>query len=434
MVFITIHMTNELSILRGDLKMILFHEKDIRRFLNAGFIAISFFSMVFSVDSTNATVTADKNGFSIKGANNFELQFKGYAQSVGYFGVSDENNMYTDQFVLRRARLDTRVKAGPNIQMRIHGEFASTPQVLDAYLQINLFDPLNLQFGLFKSPLSMERLQPATALLFSDFAYTASVAPNRDIGIQVSGKPFSGILKYQVAVVNGAQDGSSSSGDTKDSKELVGRVLLSPFAKNKKNIFSSFALGVGGSYGMHDGEALSSFRTSGRTKVFNYKSTCLSDGRLYRIAPQLQWFSGKYSLIGEYIQNRFKIADTNGFKADLSNYSWAVSSGLIILNGCRTEKGFKIDMPLNISKKQFGGLELVARVNAINIDNSSFGSYASSVSSISSIVTVEGGLNWLLNDNACLHLAYCTTRFKDGAASGNRAPENSITLATDLIF
>ncbi len=414
--------------------MFLFYEKHVRIFSEIVLLSLSIFSMVLSADSTTATVTADKNGFSIRGPNSFELQFKGYGQSAGYFGIEDEKKSYTDQFVLRRARLDTRVKIGANVQMRIHGEFASTPQFLDVYLQLNLFDPLNLQLGIFKSPLSMERLQPVTALLFSDFAYTASIAPNRDIGIQVFGTLFEGILKYQAAVVNGAQDGSSSSGDSNDSKDLTGRILLSPFPKNKQSIFSSFALGVGGSYGMHEGEALSNFKTSGRTKVFNYKTTCLTDGRLYRIAPQLQWFSGKYSLIGEFIQNRFKIADTNGLKADLSNYAWSVSSGLIILNGSRTEKGFKTDKPLNISKKQFGGVELVARVHAINIDKSSFRGFASSASSICSVVTMEGGLNWLLNDNARLHIAYGTSRFKDGADSGNRTPENVITLATDLFF
>jgi phosphate-selective porin OprO/OprP len=413
--------------------MFLFHENDDRLFLKTVILSVSLFSMVFA-DSTNATVTADRSGFSIKGANNLELQFKGYGQSAGYFGVADEKKIYTDQFVLRRARLDTRVKIGSNVQMRIHGEFASSPQFLDVYLQLNLFDPLNLQLGIFKSPLSMERLQPATALLFSDFAYTALIAPNRDIGIQISGKPFGGILKYQAAVVNGAQDGSSSSGDRDDSKELVGRVLLSPLAKNKQNIFSSFTLGVGGSYGMHEGEALSNFKTSGRTNVFSYKNTCFSDGRLYRIAPQMQWFSGKVSLIGEYIQNRFELADTNDLKTDLSNNAWAVSTGLIILNGTRNEKGFKTDKPLSIAKKQFGGLELVARVHAINIDNASFKGFASSTSSVSGILTLEGGFNWIVNDNARIHFACCNSQFKDGAASGNREPETVITLATDLFF
>ncbi len=414
--------------------MFLFHDKYVKIFIKTVIFTISFFSMVLSADSTGATVTADRNGFSIKGSNNFELQFKGYGQSVGYFGIEDEKKIYTDQFVLRRARLDTRVKIGSNVQMRIHGEFASSPQFLDVYLQLNLFNPLNLQFGIFKSPLSMERLQSTTALLFSDFAYTASIAPNRDIGIQISGKPFGEVLKYQVAVVNGAQDGLSTSGDSDDSKDLVGRVLLSPLTIDKKNIFRSFTLGIGGSYGKHEGEALPSFRTSGRTKVFNYKNSCLSDGRMYRIAPQFQWFSEKYSLIGEYIQNRFKIADSSGLKADLSNRAWAVSTGLIILHGTRTEKGFRTDKPLNISKKQFGGLELVARAHAIDFDKASFKRFASPVNSVSSLITLEGGLNWFVNDNARLHFAYSTSRFKDGSTSGNREPENVITLATDLFF
>lgn len=414
--------------------MFKFHEKVVRTLFRAIFFALSFLSMVLSADSTSATLTADKNGFCINGSNNFELQLKGYGQTVGYFGVEDEKEVYTDQFVLRRARLDTRVKIGSNVQMRIHGEFASSPQFLDVYLQLNLIDPLSLQFGIFKSPLSMERLLPATTLLFSDFAYTASIAPNRDIGIQVSGKPFGGILKFQAAVVNGAQDGSSSSGDIDDSKDLAGRVLLSPFAKIKKNSYCSFTVGVGGSYGMHEGEALSSFKTSGRTNVFSYKNSCLSDGRTYRIAPQMQWFSGKFSLIGEFILNRFKIADTNLLKADLSNSAWAVSTGLIVLNGTRTEKGFKTDKPLSIAKNQFGGLELVARIHKIVIDKATFNAFASSASSVSSIVTLDGGINWLINDNARLHFAYCTSRFKDGAKSGNREPENIITLATDMFF
>jgi len=54
----------------------------------------SLFSIVLPADSTCATVSADKNDFSIKGANNFELQLKGYGQMTGYFGVADEKNIY----------------------------------------------------------------------------------------------------------------------------------------------------------------------------------------------------------------------------------------------------------------------------------------------------------------------------------------------------
>lgn len=393
---------------------------------------ILFLYLAANADSTNTT--ADKNGFRLKVPDNLEIQCKGYGQTTGYFGIADEKKIYTDQFVVRRARLDTRVKIGSYIQMRIHGEFASTPQVLDAYLQLNFVDPLNLQFGIFKSPLSMERLQPVTALLFSDFAYTSSIAPNRDIGILLQGKPFGGILNYQLALINGAQDGSSSVGDINDDKDITGRILLSPFAHDKKCLFNSFTAGIGGSYGTHDKETLSAFRTSGRTKVFNYKSSCLSDGRSYRIAPQLQWFSGRYSFIGEYIQSTFRIVDTNGLKAELTNQAWNITTGFIILNGTRTGKGFKVDKPLNISKMQFGGLEVVARVQGIDIDDASFPAFASPVSSVSRILTFEGGLNWLLNDNARLHLAYGSSRFKNGAASGNRKPENVVYFTSDLFF
>lgn len=414
--------------------MLLSFEKNSKVFLKVVVLTVSLFSMALPADSAKVTTPANKSGFSIKGSNNFELQLKGYGQMTGYSGVADKNKVYTDQFLIRRARLETRVMLGSNVQMRIHGELASSPQILDVYLQLNMLDQLNLQLGIFKSPLSMERLQPVTALLFSDFAYTASIAPNRDIGIQLSGKSFGGILKYQAAVVNGSQDGSSSSGDLDDSKDVAGRVLLLPFAKDKKNIFNSFGIGLGGSYGMHEGEALSSFRTSGRTKIFNYKSNCLSDGRMYRVAPQIQWFSGKFSLISEYIQNQFKIADTNGLKSDLSNYAWTVSSGLIILNGTRTEKGYSTDKPFCIEKKYPGGFELVARTHAIEFDKETFRGFASSTSSVRSVLSLEGGINWLVNDNARIHISYCTSQFKGGAANGNRADEKVITFTTDMFF
>ncbi len=70
--------------------MFLFYEKHVRIFSEIVLLSLSIFSMVLSADSTTATVTADKNGFSIRGPNSFELQFKGYGQSAGYFGIEDE--------------------------------------------------------------------------------------------------------------------------------------------------------------------------------------------------------------------------------------------------------------------------------------------------------------------------------------------------------
>ncbi|MCD6337075.1 MAG: hypothetical protein J7M01_02440 [Candidatus Marinimicrobia bacterium] len=388
---------------------------------------------IFAADN-DVTISAGRKGFIIRGAEGYEIRFKGFAQSIGYFGVNDSTDNYNDQFILKRARIDTRIKLGKYIEGRVHGDFASIPKLLDAYLQLNLSSPLSLRIGQFKSPLSQERLRSAPSLLFNDFAYTASLAPNRDIGIQLSGKVAKGIFNYQMAYMNGAQDGSSSIGDISDPKEFVGRFTLFPFINSKQSPLRSFSIGVGASCGRQTNETLGSMHTSARTKVFSYQSTTIGNGRIYRISPQCKCFTGKYTLIGEYIIAGHEVSDTGGSSADLLNRAWTLSTGYVLFGGKRASKGFMLDQEMDVENGYYGGMELIARLQGFSADEDSFNEFASSVVSIQDMVTIEGGINWYIADNTCFKLVYSRSSFMGGSVFGDRETEQTISLSANLVF
>jgi len=385
-------------------------------------------------ETDQTAVSTGKSGFSLKWPDGNEVRIGAFAQSVGYFNLADDENVYTSQFILRRARLDNRIIVGSHIEGRIQGEFAGTPKILDAYMQLNLCNPVSLRFGQFKSPVSQERLQSAPQLPFDDFGYTASMAPNRDIGVQVSGALFKKTLVYQVAVLNGAQDGSSSAGDIGDSKEVAGRLQIAPFTSQKDFILQTLTVGLGGSWGEHEKEAPGSISTPGRTKIFSYKTSVIDNGTVFRVAPGASLFADRVALIGEYLLSSHEIEDTSGNSKKISNSTWDVSAGIALFGGRRTSKGFKVSSPFDLKTGSAGALEFVLRGQGIRIDDETFDVYTSRAKSVSSALTADAGFNWHFADYARLLFTYSYSRFVDGAASGDRLPEHVLILTSNLTF
>src|SRR5690606_34216164 len=86
-----------------------------------------------------------------------------------------------------------------------------------------------IRAGKSKTPFGLERLHSASGMLFFNRAFPTSLAPNRDLGIQLLGDIRSGLVSYAVGVLNGVADGGSADVDTGDSKDVAGRVVVRPF-------------------------------------------------------------------------------------------------------------------------------------------------------------------------------------------------------------
>src|SRR5690606_2260591 len=119
-------------------------------------------------------------------------------------------------------------------------------------------------------------------------ALPTTLAPNRDLGIQLGGAAGEKRVAYQVGVFNGVADGASADGDASDDKEVVARVFLTPFAPAKDHVLSGFGIGGAVSYGQKHGTAaatdLPAHKSSGQATFFQYRTgataaeTALADG------------------------------------------------------------------------------------------------------------------------------------------------------------
>ena len=179
---------------------------------------------------------AGQDGFALESANgDYRLQIGVLLHADGRFALDDEARAVRRQLrgaavptvsprpigaafrVLPESRLRRRHadRAG---RLRRHGVFAGFP-------------------GPRRQGEDAVRLRAAAArrrtCCSSSERFPTALAPNRDIGVQVLGDLFGGVVSYLAGVMNGVADGASADVETNDSKDLAGRLVVRPFNRAK---------------------------------------------------------------------------------------------------------------------------------------------------------------------------------------------------------
>ena len=175
------------------------------------------------------------------------FNISGYLQTSYNLDVTDSSTAIST-FRVRRARVSF---AGKIIESKKFGlsdyrlqvDFASSPQIVDAWVRYRPFNQLGVQVGQFKVPLSIENSEYAPLQLeFIDYSLvvqrlvrmssndvTGISSTGRDCGAQLYGGFFKkegySILNYNVAVFNG--NGINKT-DNNKSKDFVGRIMVNP--------------------------------------------------------------------------------------------------------------------------------------------------------------------------------------------------------------
>jgi phosphate-selective porin OprO/OprP len=220
---------------------------------------------------------AGANGFELRSADSaFRLRIRGYLHADSRYYGGDDDNRGIDTFLLRRARPIVEATFFKIFDFRIMTDFGGgTAVVQDAYFDARFAKVFNLRAGKQKPPLGQERLASATDILFIERALPTALVPNRDVGVQVYGD-LAPWLTYQVGVFNGVIDGGSGDVDTADSKDVVGRLLFSPFKTGGHERLQSLSIGIGGSGGKEVGTvaapALAQLRSGGQLVWFRYRT------------------------------------------------------------------------------------------------------------------------------------------------------------------
>lgn len=394
-----------------------------------------------------------KNGFGIASADgDYGLRIGGQIEADGRFFVDDGPSSDVDQFNIRRARFNFRGVLAKRFAFRMTPEFAgNNVNVLDADIATTFAPWAVVTVGRLKAPFGLERLQTAPNLVFMERALPNNLVPNRDIGLQASGKIGEGRLEYQFMVANGAPDGGSSVVDVNDGVDLAARVFATPWVNTMYGPLRGLGAGLSATWGHEQGKPsstqLSAYKTSAGSTFFSYANdnpatvagTTVADGQRYRLSPQAYWYEGSFGFLTEYVMSsqQLEIGATRGW---ITNDAWQTQFSYILTGEKAAFDGFTPASPFNFGGggpdgRGWGAWEVAARWSALDVDPDAFSrGFADPTKSARHTDALGLAINWHLNRHITTMFDYEHVIFGGGNTVGNRTPEDAFMVRARLVF
>lgn len=402
--------------------------------------------------TTSATVVkASPKGFSFQSSDSQNvIKLRGTMQVDGRFFESNDpsNPPLADSWQVTRMRPIVEGTVGGIYDFKFMPDFGQGKTVIqDAYVTARFLPQFQVTAGKFKAPVGLERLQSANDIRFLARAFPTSLAPNRDIGVQVSGNLLNDRLSYAVSWTNGVNDGSStdsfSDADTNSGKEWSARLFTLPFGESDVFALRGLGFGIAGTYGSYDGTTaqplVASYKTPAQSTFFSYRggtsTPTLANGSHTRIAPQFYYYVGRFGLLGEYTQVSQDVARTTGAgrrTGSLDTTAYQVAAAWFLTGEEETFRGFKPVNVFSLANHTWGAFELVARYHVLDPDDDAFlggaASFADPALAARKASAYGLGLNWYLNENLKWVLDYEQTRFDGGAPAGADREDEKVFL------
>ena len=391
-------------------------------------------------------VTAGADGFALNSADgNFRLRVGGYLQADARFYLNDTPNKTIDTFVMRRVRPIFEGTVYHDFDFRIMPDFgngaAQTTLLQDAYVEWHTFPWLKLRAGKFKPPVGLEQLQQDTWLDFAERGLPSDLIPQRDVGAQVSGDLFGGVVTYAGGVFNGVVDGGIADLDNWDSKDAAARLFIQPFRTTDIAPLKGFGFGAGGTIGTERYSStvtnLPTYKSTGQSTIFSFRNGVAQKGDSLRVTPQSYYYWGPYSAFAEYAVSDQEYSD-GAAHADLKNSAWQVQATYVLTGENATYAGVSPRHPFNPKQGKWGAFELVARYGDLHFDPHAFTAFADPTKSVQEDHEWGVGLNWYLNKNVKLVLNYEENIFDNGAGTvghlRNRPTEEALITRAQIQF
>lgn len=265
----------------------------------------------------------------------------------GRFGQS----ALKDRFRLRRARINLTGEFAENFDFKVEGDFEQSDGInsnrtdfsaTDIFVNWHQFPEAQIKVGQWKAPYGLEQLTPDTTLLLIERSLpTGAITPDRQIGVQLWGKPFATVwpeekdlLTYYAGIFNG--NGRNVTVNDNNNFMYVGRLESTLFKTKVWGQDSSLRLGA---------DVLNSRDDKGTNISQTLNLLVNSDGSLSPFVlpgadERTAWGVdaslklGPFDLVGEYLQEYVNGRTVNGVApgfADFTTNGYYITAGYYLI-------------------------------------------------------------------------------------------------------
>ena len=270
-----------------------------------------------------------------------QVKLGGYIQANAEFGdvsafegrFSGGPNAINDRFRLRRARFNVTGEFLEHFDFKLEGDFSQTDglgkdkhgdtrsafSASDVFLNWNQLPEANIKFGQYKAPFGLEQTTPDTTIFTVERSSpTGALTPERQIGVQLWGKPLAHFWPEQKDLLGyafGVFNGNNRNATVNDNSDFLyaARVVLTPWTGKLFEQDARLKIGFDGLYS-RDAAGVNLTQTGnlrlqsdGSLKAFEDHNDDIRRGWAANVSFNL----GPFDFIAEYLEERIRPVGTS---------------------------------------------------------------------------------------------------------------------------
>jgi len=160
-----------------------------------------------------------------------------------------ESERADNRFMIRRAQVELTSQIRPWLMVNLEYEFKddTIDYLQDTFAEIS-FGSHAARIGHFKKPFGLEQQSPDAGICFAERSMGEYLSPGRDVGLMLHGAFSQKRIHYAAGLFNADGDNVGNRSDGRDDPELVGRLVLAPFADSSNEYLRYLQFGGSGSF------------------------------------------------------------------------------------------------------------------------------------------------------------------------------------------
>jgi len=337
-----------------------------------------------------------------------------------YFNYA-EADPNKNEFDLRRVRLRVKGQALRHFDYKFEYKFqgAGSRNLLDAYVDANLFSFASFRIGQFKEPFSLEHCTLDSFGFFAERSMGFYLTPGRDVGLMAHANLWSDRIYYGLGIFNGDGLDDAPGGDV-DTPEFTGRLVLAPFKHRGVSLLEDLQVGGSLSYAEIDQNNVEIHaKTTGFTPFFDVASRAKFNiiretDKRSRYGAELAWVWGPFAVAGESIYVLYQDITTSADQFDFEledNYAsllWMVTGEKPVLQNGVFQP---IKPKRSVWEGGWGAIGLAFRYDSFEADQIAYDVLIYEGDSVREAEAYTIALNWYLAPSVRVVLDATRTEF-----------------------